>query len=127
MQASQLSGILYKYLILNGSMSIPDFGSFEVYTQHALNDFRRNKLLPPKQSIRFKKEINQNFLPLVSYIQTKIDTTEDHIVRLLRVFSDQLKKKIYAEEKVFWEGIGSLITSPSGEINILAKTDQADY
>jgi len=127
MQASQLSGILYKYLILNGSMSIPDFGSFEVYTHHALNDFPSQKLLPPKQSIRFKKEINQNFAPLINYLQTRINATEDHILRLLSDFSDQLKKKIYTEEKVDWDGIGSLITSPNGEINILSKLDQADY
>jgi len=127
MQASQLSGILYKYLILNGSMSIPDFGSFEVYTHHALNDFPSKKLLPPKQSIRFKKEINQNFAPLIKYLQTRINATEDHIVRLLSDFSAQLKKKIYTEEKVDWDGIGSLITSPNGEINILSKSDQADY
>jgi nucleoid DNA-binding protein len=127
MQASQLSGILYKYLILNGSMSIPDFGSFEVYTHHALNDFPSKKLLPPKQSIRFKTEINQNFTPLINYLQTRINATEDHIVRLLSDFSDQLKKKIYNEEKVDWDGIGSLITSPNGEINILSKSHQAEY
>lgn len=127
MQASQLSAILYQYLILNGSMSIPDFGSFEVYTHHALNDFPSKKLLPPKQSIRFKKEINQNFAPLINYLQTRMNASEDHIVELLRDFSDQLKKKIYAEEQVDWDGIGSLITSPNGEINILTKADQADF
>ena len=127
MQASELSGILYKYLILNGSMSIPDFGSFEVFTHHALNDFPSKKLLPPRQSIRFKKEITHNFVPLINYLQPRINATEDHIVRLLRDFSDQLKKKIYAEEQVDWDGIGSLITSPNGEINILTKADQADY
>lgn len=127
MQASELSRILYKYLILNGSMSIPDFGSFEVFTHHALNDFPSKKLLPPRQSIRFKKEINHNFVPLINYLQLRINATEDQIVRLLRDFSDQLKKKIYAEEQVDWDGIGSLITSPNGEINILTKADQADY
>ena len=127
MQVSQLSGILYKYLILNGSMSIPDFGSFEVYTHHALNDFPSKKLLPPKQSIRFKKEINQNFLPLINYIQSRINTTEDHIVKLLRDFSAQLKKKIFTEEKVDWDGIGSITSLPNGEINIQSKLDQVDF
>ena len=127
MQVSQLSGILYKYLILNGSLSIPDFGSFEVYTHHALNDFPSKKLHPPKQCIRYKKEINQNFVPLIQYIQSRINTTEDHIVKLLREFSAQLKKKVFTEEKVDWDGIGSIFTSPNGEINIQSKINQVDF
>jgi hypothetical protein len=127
MQVSQLSGILYKYLILNGSMSIPDFGSFEVYTHHALNDFPSKKLIPPTQSIRFKKEINQNFVPLIQYIQSSLNTTEEHIYKLLGEFSDQLKKKVFDEEKVDWDGIGSIFTSPNGEINIQSKLSQVDF
>lgn len=121
MHTYQILGLLYKYLILRGKIYIPDFGCLQLVHIPAVNDFASKKLYPPKTTIHFKNN-KENISPnLVRYLAEQAKLSEEKATDLLNEFSIQLKKKINAEEKVDWTGLGTITSSENGSFNFQSK------
>ena len=127
MHAYPIPTIIYKFLLLNGSVAIPDFGEFELQHISAGNDFAQKTIQPPQYTIRFAKDINGNQINLISYISSIAKVTEDHAIQLLNDFSIHLKKKIATDKKAEWLGLGLLTETPEGVMEFQPKLHSTDY
>ena len=127
MQSHPIPTIIYKFLLLNGSVAIPDFGVFELMHTPAGNDFTQKTILPPQYTIRFAKDINGNPISLISYISSIAKVTEDHAIQLLNDFSLHLRKKIATDKKAEWLGLGLITESSDGVVEFQPKLHSSDY
>jgi len=127
MHAYPIPTIIYKFLLLNGSVAIPDFGVFELKHTSAGNDFTQKTIQPPQYTIRFAKDINSNPINLISYISSIAKVTEDHAIQLLNDFSAHLRKKIATDKKAEWLGLGLLTETSEGVMEFQPKLKSSDY
>ena len=127
MLAYPIPTIIYKFLLLNGSVAIPDFGVFELKHTPAGNDFTLKTIQPPQYTIRFAKHINGNPISLISYISSIAKVTEDHAIQLLNDFSVHLRKKIATDKKAEWLGLGLITESSDGVVEFQPKLHSSDY
>lgn len=98
--------LIYKYLILNGSVSLPGFGNLEIVRIHARNDFAQRTYYPPEYVFKFRNtsgSITSSFIKFLEKNNFGFDEVEEN----LKKFAKELKAHIQYEGKLDWAGIGT--------------------
>lgn len=91
--------LLYKYLVLNGRLGLPDIGSFTIYRRPASVDASGTVLLSPSQQVQFESIHVQADKNLFVFLAQEIEADE---VTAIGKFNEWVKltKEKLAEESV---------------------------
>ena len=106
MYAHSLPALVYKYLILNGSVSIPGFGNLEISRSPSKNDFAEKEYSAPEYLIRFRNSSTALTSSFIRFLERNQLVT-DNIENDFQVFSKDIKSHIRTEGKLDWGGLGT--------------------
>ena len=106
---NMLYELFYKYLILNGTASMPGIGNFGIEQVPATMDFENKKLNPPTQNIRLQSsEIATDTYSLYNYLAKELNINESEAARRFQEFTHDIQKQVAANGSVILPGIGRL-------------------
>ena len=109
--------ILYKYLILNNKVSLPNVGTFIVENIPAKMDFDNKKLIPPTQTISLNSNLVDNELPqLQNFISKELNISSDDALSKITSFIDEIKNQLSVIGSANIPGIGNLFRNNNGDI-----------
>ena len=94
--------LLYKYLVLNGQLGLPDIGSFSIHREPATVDSNGAVLLAPTQQIRFEAKSVQADKNLFLFLAQETEADE---VTVIGKFNDWVK---ITNEKISQNGVVEL-------------------
>ncbi|MCK9402556.1 MAG: hypothetical protein M0Q26_04075 [Chitinophagaceae bacterium] len=108
---------LYKYLVLNSKLSIPQLGNIVMVTEPASVDHTTMQLLPPKSVFHFeeKKVVSANKSFFI-FLAEEMGVEEVDASRFFLNFSGQLHQDIQEKPKVVLNGIGHFSKGVGGNI-----------
>ena len=105
-----------KFLMLNGEVTIPGIGKFELIRSAARQDSSHNFITPPGYTVCF----NPNKLEMPSlqsdYMNKKLILSQDDLIAEMNSFSHYIKGILQRDKILDWPGVGQLIYSESGAI-----------
>lgn len=105
-----------RYLMLNGMVTIPGIGTFEINRLSARHDVKNDSITAPSFTVRFhanKHDIssNQN-----AYTKKKLNLSDEDLSAELKSFSELMKGKLERERMLDWPGVGKITYSEGGSI-----------
>lgn len=106
MHTHSLPALVYKYLILNGSVSIPGFGNLEISRVPAKNDFIEKRCSAPEYIIRFRNTAGSITTSFIHFLERNHFLSDDINVSFQH-FSKDIKSHIQLEGKLDWSGLGT--------------------
>ncbi len=106
MQANSLPALIYKYLILNGSVSIPGFGNLEIIRSNSRNDFAQKTYYPSDYIIKFRNTAGTLTSAFVKFLERNHLISED-LETSFHHFAKDIKSHVQAEGKLEWAGLGT--------------------
>lgn len=100
---------LYKYLVLNQHLSIPQLGTFQIKQQPAYVNEGAGTLHPPIPVIDFTKEESTETDPeLISFLTRELNVDESNVRQQLGTFSDKLNQDLTSNQWFVFPGLGKL-------------------
>ncbi|MCX6208273.1 MAG: hypothetical protein NTZ59_01925 [Bacteroidetes bacterium] len=116
--------LFYKYLILNGTASMPGIGTFGVEQMPATMDYENKKLNPPSQNIRLQStEIATDIYSFYNYLASELNINESDAARRFQEFSHDIQKQLNASGSVLLPGIGIMKREVSGIYTMDSEND----
>ena len=100
--------VLNAYLFQHRSISIPGLGTIYLETFPANVDVADRTILPPLYKFRFDKYFDSPDREIFAYIASQRKWYNE--------FSTDLRNRIRTEEKVDWEGVGTLSKDEGGNV-----------
>ena len=113
-------------LEIHDCVIIPDFGGFVLNEIPARFSGRPNELLPPGKIISFNRSLNVNDGLLANYISKEENISYSEAISQTKFDVENWKNKLSAGEKIFLEGIGSLVQNADQKIVFLPE-DSRNY
>jgi len=107
---------LNAYLFQHRSISIPGLGTIYLETFSASVDVADRTILPPLYQFRFDKYFDSPDREFFAYIASQRNVLDYEAIRWYNEFSQDLRHRIRSEEKVDWEGVGTLKKGEGGSI-----------
>lgn len=106
--------LLYKYLVLNGQLGLPDIGSFTIHRQPAAVDATGSVLLAPKQEVHFEPQTVQADKNLFLFLAQETDADEVTVIGQFNEWVKSTKEKLTQESVAELPFIGSLRLTGEG-------------
>ena len=107
--------ILYRYLILNGQLSLPGIGTIHLQKTSSVLDFCNKVFTAPVYNF-FIDSLNETpSKKLFGWLSKKLNVTDWDAIRMVNDFSFDLKNKILTGESV-WNNVGTLRRDDKGSI-----------
>jgi len=115
MKEPELSQFIYRFLILNGKVSLPGIGSFEIIHLPAINDLSRQHIISPSSITKFSNaELPSETPALLNYLVRHLNISERNAFDLVSVFCSDIKNDLEAGSIISWKGLGKLEKSTDG-------------
>ncbi len=100
---------LYKYLVLNKRLPIPQLGTFQIRQQSAFVDMAAGTLHPPIPVIGFTQDENSEMDPeVIAFLTRELNVDESHARQQLGTFSDKLIADLTYNQWIIFPGMGKL-------------------
>jgi len=123
--AKYISELLYRY----ECVILPGFGAFLTRRESASIQETTNSFYPPKKSISFNRQLQNNDGLLANYIAATEDISYTDAVAKLQRYALSLRDKMASGKRVELEGIGAFFTSventiqfePTQDVNYLTE------
>ena len=117
MKEAALSQFIYKFLILNGRVSLPGIGSFEIVHLPAINDLSKHHIISPSSVAKFSNiDTPADFKMLLNYLIRHLNISENSAMELLKDFCLKIKTDVEAGSTVLWKGLGTFGMSSDGTL-----------
>jgi nucleoid DNA-binding protein len=116
---------LYKYLVLNDTVSIPGVGNFKILRHSA--SLQHSAIHPPSSEIIFEPGTALADKNFYHFIALENNSTDVDAVRKLQDFAYQLKKEINSNAFVELKGLGVLSKNSIGEIIFKPASSAQNY
>lgn len=103
--------LLTKYLFEYRQLPIPHVGVFELEKKEAGTDLTIETIVAPAWQVKFtanKSFDNYSHGDLYNWLCVNKAVTKEEARRLFEMFSDNLETRLANEEKITWEGLGTL-------------------
>jgi hypothetical protein len=107
--------LLYKYLVLNGQLGLPDIGSFTIHRQSAVVDAAGTALLAPIQEIRFEPKAVQADKNLFLFLAHETDSDEVTAIGQFNEWVKSTKEKLTQTSVAEMPFMGSLRVTGEGD------------
>ena len=115
MKEPELSQFIYRFLILNGKVSLPGIGSFEIVHLPAINDLSRQQIISPSSIIKFSSDELPSESPgLLNYLVRHLNILERNAFDLVSVFCSDINNDLESGSIVNWKGLGKFEKSTDG-------------
>ncbi|MDO6432294.1 hypothetical protein Q4E93_16955 [Flavitalea sp. BT771] len=108
--------VLNAYLFQHRSISIPGLGTIYLETFSASVDVADRIILPPLYQFRFDKYFDSPDREFFAYIASQQNVLDYEAIKWYNEFSLDLRNRIRQEDKVEWEGVGTLKKDEGGNI-----------
>jgi hypothetical protein len=108
--------VLNAYLFQHRSISIPGLGTIYLETFSASVDVADRIILPPLYQFRFDKYFDSPDREFFAYIASQQNVLDYEAINWYNEFSLDLRNRIRTEDKVDWEGVGTLKKDEGGNI-----------
>jgi hypothetical protein len=108
--------VLNAYLFQHRSISIPGLGTIYLETFSASVDVADRIILPPLYQFRFDKYFDSPDREFFAYIASQQNVLDYEAIKWYNEFSLDLRNRIRTEDKVDWEGVGTLKKDEGGNI-----------
>lgn len=118
---------LYKYLILNDSVSIPGVGSFHVKRSAAAFDQGTHIFYPPASEIKFEQGTALTDTKFYHFLSREKGVSEVDAVRKFQDFAYQLRKDIQTHPFVELSNIGVLKRNGLGDVVFESSVSTRKY
>lgn len=116
--------LFYKYLILNGTASMPGIGTFGVEQVPATMDFENKKLNPPSQNICLQSnEIATDTYSFYNFLASELNINESEAARRFQDFCHDIQKQVNNSGSVLLPGVGKLTKNASGFYAMQSEND----
>ncbi len=106
--------LLYKYLVLNGQLGVPDIGSFTIYRQPAVVDATGTVLLSPTQQVQFEAQPIQTDKNLFLFLAQETASDEVTAIGQFNEWVKSTKEQLVQESVAELPFIGSLHLTGEG-------------
>lgn len=108
---------LYKYLVLNGKLSIPRLGNIVMVTEPASVDPATMQLMPPKPVFHFEeKETLSADKFFLTFLSEEMGLAEADASKIFLNFSGQFRQAIQEKDSVVLKGVGQFSKGAGGGI-----------
>ena len=107
--------LLYKYLILNGQLSLPGLGTFHLQKTSSVLDFGNKVFTPPSYNFHLDGLHESPSKKLFGWLSKKLHVSDWDAIRMVNDFSFELKNKILTGEST-WQNVGTLRRDEKGNI-----------
>jgi hypothetical protein len=114
-------GELYQYLILHKQLNIPGVGTFQLERKPADIDFANRVVNPPAYSIALHHGNTSPSKNVFSWLSSELNISENDASARFNDFALDIKDKVFAGEKLHWNGVGVLSKGMAGEIRFEAS------
>lgn len=111
-----MQDLLYKYLVLNNSVSLPGIGTILIERKPSLLDYGNKQFLPPVYTFRLDSQDDQPARNLFQWLSLELRSEEWECIRKVNEFSFELKDKLARKGKTEWKQVGSFRRNETGEI-----------
>jgi len=108
--------VLNAYLFQHRSISIPGLGTIYLETFSASVDVADRIILPPLYQFRFDKYFDSPDREFFAYIASQRNVLDYEAIKWYNEFSLDLRNRIRQEDKVEWDGVGTLKKDEGGNI-----------
>lgn len=106
--------LLYKYLVLNGQLGLPDIGSFTILQQPAMADTSGTVLLSPTRQISFESQTVKADKNLFLFLAQETDSDEVTAISQFNEWVKSIKEKLGKDAVVDLPFMGSLRLTGEG-------------
>ncbi len=117
--------LLYKYLVLNKKMILPNVGVFTIKNTPADLDFVKGILHAPQAQIQFQPGFSAADKNFFQYLSKEMKVEEWKAVKAFQEFVNQMKESIDAGEDVQLSGIGQLKKGYNDDLLFVENTQNA--
>lgn len=114
--------LLYKYLVLNGQLGLPDIGSFTIHRQPASVDSTGTVLLSPTQQVHFAFQPVQADKNLFLFLAQETESDEVTVIGQFNEWVKSIKEKLAQESMAELPFMGSLRLTGEGSYRFEALT-----
>jgi hypothetical protein len=119
---------LYKFLVLNGHLGIPQLGSFSIQQEPAILDNESGFLYPPRPVISFsEKEIPLPEKAFFDFISGEMGIDEVVAIQQFNDFTNQFRNQLQENGSVVLNGVGKLNRGEDSEITFQPATDLSAF
>ena len=119
--------VLNAYLFQHRSISIPGLGTIYLETFPANVDVADRTILPPLYKFRFDKYFDSPDREFFAYIASQRNVLDYEAIKWYNEFSTDLRNRIRTEEKVDWEGVGTLSKDEGGNVQFEPASTGAQF
>jgi hypothetical protein len=117
--------VLNAYLFQHRNISIPGLGTIYLETFPASADVADRTILPPVYRFRFDKYFDVPEREFFSYLAGQRNILDFEAIKWYNEFSSELRSRIKTEDRVDWEGVGTLRQDEAGNTVFEPGTDNA--
>jgi hypothetical protein len=113
-----MQNILYEFLILNKTLSLPGVGTINLHRQSSRLDFGNKQITSPVYYFSIEPGNDTPSKKLFEWLSSSLDISEWDAIKSVNDFSFALKKKIADSGKMNWENIGIFSRDEKGDIKL---------
>ena len=115
---------LYKFLVLNGHLCIPQLGSFIIKQIPAHSDAALGLLYPPKPVISFTEgEIPMSEKLFFDFLSNELGVDEVSAIKQFHEFADHFRNELEENKSVTLKGVGRITRKDEGALHFEPATD----
>jgi hypothetical protein len=115
---------LYKFLVLNGHLSIPQLGSFNVVQEAAYIDSTSGFIFPPKPAINFTEgEFQMSEKLFFDFLSNEIGLDDVSAIKQFHEFAAQFRNELDEKKQASLKGVGVISKGVEGNLTFEPATD----
>ena len=119
---------LYKFLVVNGHLGIPQLGSFIIKQEPAYLDTASGILYPPKPVISFSETaIPVSEKLFFDFLSNEMGIDEVSAIQQFNEFANRFRNQLHENGSVVLNGVGKLNRREGGEIAFQPATDLSSF
>lgn len=109
-------GELYQYLVLHKQLNIPGIGTFQLERKPATIDFVGKVVNPPAYLVALHHGNVAPSKKIFSWLAEAFDISERDALSKFNDFAFEIRDKLMAGDRLYWDGLGTLSKGMAGEI-----------
>ena len=115
-----MNGELYQYLILHKQLNMPGIGTFLLERKPANIDFVNKIAEPPAYTVALHHGNVSPSKNVFSWLATTLNISDLDAIKRFNEFVVDIKNKVVAGDKFYWDGVGVFSKGMAGEIRFEA-------
>ncbi|MFN5421701.1 MAG: hypothetical protein ACK5AO_00410 [bacterium] len=105
-----------RFLMLNGEVTIPGVGKFELNRIAARHDVNHDMITAPAYTVRFNSNKLEMSSSQIAFLMKKLNLTQEELVSESDSFAALIMNMLQRDKIFDWPGVGKLTYSESGSI-----------